>query len=193
MIIAGMWPARPASRLAVGASTLLVWALAAGGVAYWALRLAGGEAPVQVPVATALDPDARVDGAAVARALGARQARSAPADDDLSRRVVLRGVLTHGHDGAALIAVDGQPARPLRVGASLDALGADWTLRAVTPHAAVLASAGRELRLELPPLDQRSRAADAAVAPGGRAGTAPMPAAVGRPIGVPSPGLVPGR
>ena len=40
-----------------------------------------------------------------------------------------------------------------------------WTLRAVTPHAAVLAADGRELRLELPAPDQRPHA-DAPPRPG---------------------------
>ena len=67
-------------------------------------------------------------------------------------------MLTHGAGGAALIAVDGQAAKPLRVGAQLEGLDGGWTLRSVTPSAAVLAAGGREVRLELPAPDERPRA-----------------------------------
>jgi general secretion pathway protein C len=93
-------------------------------------------------------------------------------------RLALQGVLTHGAGGAALIALDGQPARPLRVGAVLDGLEGGWTLRAVTPSAAVLAAHGRELRLELPPPDERPR---------------PQAAALPRPVAAPRRGAAVGR
>jgi len=88
-------------------------------------------------------------------------------------------VVTHGARGAALIALDGQPARPLRVGAELEGVEGGWRLRSVAPHGALLAAAGgRELRLEMPPLERRSSGSAAAVpshpappVPAGRPGT----------------------
>lgn len=190
MIMARMRLPRPALRLSPALATLVVWALAAGSGVFWLLRL-GERVPLPTaPVAGAVDPAAGVDPAAVARALGAAQATaSAPAATDVASRLVLRGVLTHGAGGAALIAVDGQPARPLRVGATLPGLEGGWVLQSVAPHAVVLAAGGREARLELPPFSERSRAGDAVALPP-RPAPRPAtraPAPAGRPLGVPAP------
>ncbi len=106
------WPAATA--------TALVWALAAASLVFWALRLAAPDdalAPPAVPVASAAPPDP----AAIARLLGAQAAREAVVvAPELASRFVLLGVVagTTGY-GAALIAVDGKPPRPYRVGATL--------------------------------------------------------------------------
>lgn len=57
------------------------------------------------------------------------------------------------HRGAALIAVDGKPAKPYRVGAVVDG---QWVLSAVQPRRVVLApqgasSADAGITLDLPP------------------------------------------
>lgn len=190
MIMVRMRLLRPALRFLPALAALLVWALAAGSIVYWLLRL-GERAPLPtVAVAGTADPAAGVDPAAVARALGATQATaSAPGATDVASRLALKGVLTHGAGGAALIAVDGQPARPLRVGASLPGLEGGWVLQSVAPHAVVLAAGGREARLELPPFSERSRAGDAVAPPPPpaprTARRAPAPA--GRALGVPAP------
>ncbi len=171
MIIAAMSSPRLASRLPVALATLALWALAAGSAAWWALQWDGARRPVDVPVAATAAAAPALDVAAVARALGAQPGAAAPADSNVAGRLALQGVLTHGAGGAALIALDGQPARPLRVGAVLDGLEGGWTLRAVTPSAAVLAAHGRELRLELPPPDERPR---------------PQAAALPRPVAAPA-------
>ena len=188
MIIAAMSSSRLASRLPVALATTVLWALAAGSAAWWALQWGGAQRPVDVPVAgTAPAAAPALDVAAVARPLGAQPSTAAPADPDLAGRLALRGVLTHGAGGAALIALDGQPARPLRVGAALDGLEGGWTLRSVTPSTAVLATRGRELRLELPPLDERPRST---AAPMPRPVVAPMPQPVTAPnVTTPSPGM----
>ena len=159
MIIAAMSSPRLASRLPVALATLALWALAAGSAAWWALQWGGSQRPVDVPVAgPAPATTPAVDVAAVARALGAQPSAAAvTANADVAGRLALRGVLTHGVGGAALIAVDGQAAKPLRVGAPLEGLDGGWTLRSVTPSTAVLAANGREVRLELPPPDERPR------------------------------------
>jgi general secretion pathway protein C len=102
-------------------STLLVWALAAACAVFWGLKLfAPGPGPVVAPVAWA-EP-AAVDAAAVARLLGAPQgAPVAVAAAAVPSRYALQGVLAGRQSGgAALIAVDGKPARPVRVGAVVE-------------------------------------------------------------------------
>ena len=109
------------ARLGVGLATLAIWALAAGSAAYWALRLVGSGAPapaaaVAAPAAVAADPQA------LAQALGARAgAASAPAVAPAASRFALQGVVAWGgQGGAAVISVDGGPAKPYRVGQKVD-------------------------------------------------------------------------
>ena len=102
-------------------ATLALWALAGAGALYWALALA---APAAGPAPGAAPPALRIDSQAVARLLGAGAAQpsiqqGAPA---APARLVLHGVLAGSQSGggAALIAIDGQPARPYRVGAVVE-------------------------------------------------------------------------
>ena len=153
--------ARLAPRLATGLPTLLLWALLAASALWWWLRAGQPVAPPQAPVAGGAPAALTVDSAQVARALGATAAAPAApaAAPELGGRLALKGVVTHGGQGAALIALDGKPARPLRVGALLEGVDGGWRLRAVSPHAAVLAADGRELRLEMPAPAARTAAA----------------------------------
>lgn len=133
--------------------TALLWALAAASVVYWGLRMGGPGAAVSVPEAAALapagDPSARQ--AAIARFLGAANSAAAPSAEVLiPNRFSLVGVVTEGPGGAALLAVDGKPARPYRVGSRIDE---GTVLQSVGPRHAVLAASadGPALqRLELP-------------------------------------------
>ena len=102
--------------------TLAIWALAAASAAYWGLRLTAR--PPGMPAPTAAPAPVAADVQAMARLLGAvtaqtPQAAAAP----VSSRFALVGVLAgqQGGSGAALIAVDGKPAKPYRVGATVDA------------------------------------------------------------------------
>jgi general secretion pathway protein C len=130
--------------------TLLLAALAAGSAVYWVLKWPS--APVQISVADATEP-ASVDSSAVARALGGGVV-VASVVVPVSNRFVLAGVVSGGvHRGAALIAVDGMPAKPYRVGA---VVGEQWVLSAVQPRSVVLAlqnggAAEAGITLELPP------------------------------------------
>lgn len=109
------------SSWAVRLGTLALWALAGASTVYWGLRLSsrpvGLAAPASAPEPVV--PDAQ----ALARLLGAGPmapaAASAPAAPS---RFALIGVLagTASGGGAALIAVDGKPARPYRVGAAVE-------------------------------------------------------------------------
>lgn len=109
-------PHRWAPRLA----TLALWALAGASAVYWGLRLS---APATGPAPLAAAPDAvQADPQALARLLGA-QAQAATAEAaPAASRLVLLGLLagTESGTGAALIAVDGKPPKPYRVGASVE-------------------------------------------------------------------------
>jgi general secretion pathway protein C len=100
-------------------STALLWALAAGSIVFWGLRLsapADALAPPAVPA-----PAAAPDPVAVARSLGVVQAetRVAATPDAASRFALLGVVVDSDQQGAALIAVDGRPPRPFRTGAQV--------------------------------------------------------------------------
>ena len=186
---------RLAPRLATGLPTLLLWALLAASALWWWLRAGQPVAPPQAPVAGGAPAALTVDSAQVARALGATAAAPAApaAAPELGGRLALKGVVTHGGQGAALIALDGKPARPLRVGALLEGVDGGWRLRAVSPHAAVLAADGRELRLEMPAPAARTAAAGAAPMSPPLA-SAPMSPPPGAPLSPPpgAPALRPG-
>ena len=131
--------------------TLAIWALAAASAAYWGLRLTAR--PPGMPAPTAAPAPVAADMQAMARLLGAvtaqtPQAAAAP----VSSRFALVGVLAgqQGGSGAALIAVDGKPAKPYRVGATEDA---GLVLQSLGPRQARL-GAGQEgvttVTLEMP-------------------------------------------
>jgi general secretion pathway protein C len=109
----------------------LLWLAAGLSAGYWVL-LAWGRSPV-TPVSAVAPAQVAADSAAVARTLGAVPG-AAPTGAVASAappRYNLLGVVAVGNrDGAALIAVDGQPPRPYRVGAQLE--GGGLVLQAVT-------------------------------------------------------------
>lgn len=135
-------------------ATFALWALTAASVAYWGLRLSapvGTTGPVAL-AAVAMAPDA----SAIARVLGGSAApppvtsekRAAPTVG----RLVLVGVLagTSSGGGAALIAVDGQTAKPFRVGGQV---AEGLVLQALAPRQARLgasAQGGTTLTLDMP-------------------------------------------
>ncbi len=103
------------SRVALPAATLLVWGAVAFSAVTWGLRWsATGNAASNATAAQALP---EVDVSAAARSLGAAPVQAAAAPTAASRFQLL-GVLDAGPDaGTALMAVDGKPAKPYRVGA----------------------------------------------------------------------------
>ena len=139
------------SRWSVMGTTFLVWALVAASAVYWGLKFTapGDGSATFAPMARA---PAAADPAAVARLLGASPAVAATAPvASLSSRFVLTGVVADtSHQGAALIAVDGRPARPYRVGTQVDP---ELVLQSVDNRRAVLAASAdgpAVLTLELP-------------------------------------------
>ncbi len=130
-------------------TTLAIWALAAGSVAYWGLRLSAPQAGLAVPAVAPTPP--APDAQALARLLGAVSAQ-APVVASASSRFALVGVLAGqaSGSGAALIAVDGKPARPYRVGAALEG---GLVLQSLGPRQARLGAAvdgPAVLTLEMP-------------------------------------------
>ncbi|MDR0225607.1 MAG: general secretion pathway protein C [Burkholderiaceae bacterium] len=107
----------------VKAATFVLWLLAAGVAAFWVLRLAGGAASAAPPVGPV--QSVQIDTQALARALGAVAPdvqAAAPTAAPVVSRYALLGVLA-GRDsgaGAAVIAVGNQPAKPFRVGSSVE-------------------------------------------------------------------------
>jgi general secretion pathway protein C len=123
------------SRWIAAGITFVVWALLAASAVYWSLNLSRGAESGMVPV-TVRAP-APADPVAVARLLGYSQA-AAPQAASLASRFALTGVVaSRERDGAALIAVDGRPAKPFRVGATVTE---SLVLQSVEPRRAVLAA-----------------------------------------------------
>lgn len=133
----------------VAGATFALWALVAASAVYWGLKIA---TPSRAPAASApaLRAPVAADPAAVARLLGASPAAAAPAVSLSSRFTLVGVVASRSRQGAALIAVDGRPAKPFRVGAAIDE---GLVLQSVDARRATLA-ASREgpavLTLELP-------------------------------------------
>ncbi|MEO7400915.1 MAG: type II secretion system protein N [Polaromonas sp.] len=135
--------------------TFAVSALAAASVGYWGVR--GWGPPVTAaPPATALMAAQPGGPQAVARALGGgRTAKPAAAGTPAAiSRYALLGIVASRGGGAALISVDGQEARPVRVGNPIEG---GLVLQSVSPRRAVLASsldAPAAITLDLPlPVD----------------------------------------
>ena len=136
--------------------TFVLWALAAGSATYWVLKwpAAGqgiGNAPL--PLQDVTPPTVQ----AVAKALGGQAALTAPGGPvaavavNASSRMALVGVVaTRDNQGTALIAIDGRPAKPFRVGAKVDG---DWVLQSVAAKQARLGDGtggNNTVLLELP-------------------------------------------
>jgi len=115
-------------RWSAPAATLALWALAAGSLVFWGLRLA---APAQQPVPPAVSSNAAAwDSSDVAHLLGAPVAAgpAAPQSAAAKRYSVLGVVADGAQRGAALIAVDGAAPRPYRIG---QAVGDGYVLQSV--------------------------------------------------------------
>jgi general secretion pathway protein C len=137
-----------------GASFVLA-ALAAASASFWALKIYSIH-PANAAITTAQSAVASLDSAAVARALGggAVVAPIAPAAS-LASRFTLAGIVADQNSaGVALLSVDGNPAKPFRVGALVNE---SLVLQSVLGRKATLGSAVGAppvLALELPPLKQ---------------------------------------
>ncbi|UJW81379.1 general secretion pathway protein C [Hydrogenophaga sp. SL48] len=136
------WPA-----LAAG----VLWLAAGVCTGSWLLQL-WGRGPL-IPVAAIAGNPIQADAASVARALGAppeAQAAAAVAPPASSRFRLIGLVSQPGQRGAALIAVDGQPPRPITIGSVVEG---ELVLLSVGRRVARLGSASggaESLELSLP-------------------------------------------
>ncbi|MBJ2159826.1 type II secretion system protein N [Variovorax sp. IB41] len=125
-----------AARWHAPLATTGLWALAAGAAVFWALRLSS---PVDAVAAAAAMPKPSVtaDAEAVGRLLGVVSAQTAaPAAPEAASRFALVGVVADpSNQGAALIAIDGKPPKPFRVGSRV---GDNYMLQSVGVRAATL-------------------------------------------------------
>lgn len=130
--------------------TFVLWALAAASVVYWGLKLSSGRAVTTSAVSAARAP-APIDAAAVARLLGSGPAAPGGTAPSIASRFNLLGVVAgrNPQSGAALIAIEGKPPKPFRVGSAVDGL----MLQSVRARSAVLAESATGpavVTLELP-------------------------------------------
>jgi general secretion pathway protein C len=127
------------SNWVVPAVTVVLWAAAAASAVAWGLKL--GAPAQQGPLGVAAyRPAPPADPVMVARLLGQVQGSgpAAAAAPPLSSRFSLVGVVAdRSQQGAALIAVDGRPAKPFRVGSFIDE---GVVLQSVQQRRAVLAA-----------------------------------------------------
>jgi len=131
--------------------TFAVWALAAASVAFWGLKLWAEPAPGGIAV-VASNKGLDADSSLTARALGAvkYEAKNAPTVPVSSRFTLTGMVAGASQGGVALIAVDGKPAKPVRVGGKVED---GLVLQTVEPRRATLGEALRApalFMLELP-------------------------------------------
>lgn len=141
----------------VRAATFGLWLLAAGVVAFWALRLGANASSAPVPP-PAVEP-VQVDAQALARALGgvASATNAAPVAAPVVSRYALLGVLA-GRDsgaGAAVIAVGSQPAKPFRVGGMVEDGVVLQSLSAREARLGPSMQAPASITLKLPEPDRR--------------------------------------
>lgn len=130
--------------------TLLVWLLVGLCAAYWAFKFVTTK-PVEATAALAT-PTVVVDSKAIAKLLGATDTVSKqPTNTAASTKFTLFGLAaTAGGKGYALIALDGKPARPYRVGSLV---ADDLMLKSISKTGVVLAASltsPEGVTLELP-------------------------------------------
>ena len=158
MIIATMLrnpDSTPANLWLIRLLTLLLAAMAAASVTYWALKWQhGNPPPPPLPLVSEAPP---IDSLAIARLLGAHSGAGLPEANTAmpQKNLKLMGVITQGGAGtrgSALISIEGAMAKPYRVGQPiLD----DLVLHSVKARTAYLApdlQSKATITLELPPL-----------------------------------------
>ena len=126
--------------------------LLAGSVVAWWLRWPAQDGGTALPPAVGAGELPAASLPDVTRLLGAGAVATVAAAPDAASRFRLTGIIATGAGhGVALIAVDGQPPKPYRVGSLLEA---GWMLQSVEQRRVALASdakAAPALQLELPP------------------------------------------
>ncbi|MFZ5521969.1 MAG: hypothetical protein ACOZD0_12285 [Pseudomonadota bacterium] len=160
-------------------AAFVAWAVVAASLAFWALRLLAHPLPVP-PQALPVSMDHAVRGD-VLKLFPAAPAAVAM-EPQLASRFQLVGVIAPragamaDSSGIALIAVDGQPARPFRVGARIEG---QLVLQSVTSRGADIGPAGGAPAATLA----------APTLPPPSTGSLPPPLSLGGPAAAPAPGM----
>ena len=146
-----------------------MWAALAGSLVFWGLRLFARPAPVPAQVQTvAIDQAVRGDVLRLLGAVAQPGAASAPPPPAAAARFKLVGAVASTGAGPswAVLSVDDQPPRVVRLGASVDG---QWVLQDVTAKGVSLGPAGAasQLTLELPQLPPPATGTLPGVAMGG--------------------------
>lgn len=172
------------------AAAFFLWALAALTASHWAMRAAGVHPQPELATVVAGDADAstvqaplaqlaQVFGPPSAPAPGA-SAPAAAAPDPAARMRLVGVVANRAQTGVALIAFDGQAARPYRVGSVLED---HWKLQRVDTRSATLVALrgnGAPLTLELGAAADRPAATPGRIRPAERSAAPPPAAAAAR-------------
>jgi len=136
--------------------TLLLAALAAGSALYWALKWPASGPSARPAVRSTETPP--IDTDKIAQLLGASQSAndaSGPPVVNLQANLKLLGVIAQGgagSRGSALIAANGQPAKPYRVGDQVNDELVLHSVKARTAYLATSTTAKVSVTLELPAL-----------------------------------------
>lgn len=142
----------PRSAAPIAAAFLSWWVLALCAT-YWGLKFFPAST-VPMPPAAGYTAPAPADPVALARVFGPAQEPALASSEPVAvpaHTLVLQGVVANrSAQGVALIAVNGKPARPYRVGSRIEDR---YVLRSVAARSAVVASDGHgaEMTLELAP------------------------------------------
>ena len=164
---------RVGSRVLPRTTSFVLWGLAFGCAAYWALQMGNAKQSPSTVAATGFAVN--VDGKQVAKLLG--QQESAPVNAPSSRYDLL-GVVRHGGRGAAVISVDGKPPRTVVVGRAV-AEGSDVILSALGTRSATLQPKdGAAITLDMPTLASaftNTGNSPVAAPPMGSPATSPVP------------------
>jgi len=130
--------------------TFLFAALAAASVGYWVLKWPAPASPMRAALSEPTAPS--LDSAKVAQLLGASSGSADPTPNASSKYKLLGVIASGTKNGSALISIDGQPAKPYRVG---ERLADDLLLQSVQARSAMLAADAQgtgTVTLALPPL-----------------------------------------
>ena len=170
----------------VRGTSFALWALAGASAVAWGLKLSGNPHALTVPPPP-LRQVAPVDPAALARFLGGTPAAAGVpmAAPSLASRFQLLGVVAGAHSGrgAAVISIDGKPARSYRVGATLEE---GIVLQAVHGREAELGAPGRNEPLVVLQVPAPTMASVQGVTPAPGYGPAPAAPAYAAPPAAPA-------
>lgn len=160
-------------NLAAFFTSLLMFALLCGIVAYWALQLAGRKPSVAPPEIVA-DPRAALDLNAAGGLFGAAPAAGGNAPPPEVANIQVIGIAADPARGAAILAVDGKPGKPFLVG---DTIVAGTKLGAVTADAVIIDRGGARIELPVParPSIALLSSGPSAASPGRGGAARPMP------------------